>query len=841
MRNFAFASLWLSVTVVAGGGCSDLGLDPAPALIHARFDPDASVIPMPTDVLRDPEIGRLDLPNDTVEELAKLNAAEAEFYDYLETLDGWSSLMSATVELTGAIDPRSVTDGTVQVWHWGAVPAQVTDVRISVAADGKKITIDPPRTGWKRGDRYVALLRGGTKGVTGLAGERVECDAAFYFLRQTTQLDLPAHERAFPGLTAEERRKNAARLEEIRLDLAPAFDFFAQAGTTAIPRPEVAALWAFTVTTRTELAMDQPSQRMPLPIDLMIDPTTGKVDAPVAPWDTDVEAEAKHALGVFDGFGLSSSQLFELTGPMNPTTINESTIKLYDITGTPVHVPATIELLADKQHIVVTPKSGRLAERTSYALVASTDLRDAAGKPLVIMPVGHFLKAKTPVLVAGASQIRAIDAHQAEKLEHSRTELAQTLDALGRDRILAAWPFTTMSVAAPLAALRKTSETLAISPEPGNVTHMTPGEALLDFPFGIGSVLNVADVYHGTIKSPEFLDPMTRAWRGDGVHVVEDIKFTLTVPKNPRTGPMPVVIFGHGLVTERRFVLAVGDALAAKGYAAISIDFPYHGDRTYCAKGGPVSVVDPLDGSLASLEPCQSGTTCNDVGKCVDAQGNGNHLATFGVIDLPVASGAVFLEIEHISNSKDHFQQALVDLGSLDRSLRVGDWSALLGRPVDTTKIYYAGQSLGGIMGAVFLGTDPDIARAVLNVPGANLVPMFDESTFFSAQMDAFFTRQNITRESYEGRRFITVARWFMDAVDPQHLGPITGARALMIQMATLDFIIPNASTKLLEQVTGAPRRDYIGEHGFITIPVEPAYFRGVRDLASFLSGELTP
>ncbi len=834
MRHIALALVVMAV----GGGCSNLDLDPAPTLIHARFDPDASVIPMPTDVLRDPDIGRLDLPNDTVDDLAKLNAAEAEFYDYLETLDGWSSLMSATVELTGAIDPTSVTDGTVQVWHWGPVPAQVTDVRISVAADGKKITIDPPRTGWKRGDRYVALLRGGTKGVVGLSGERVECDAAFYFLRQTTALDVPAHERAFPGQTADERRDNARRLEEIRLDLAPAFDFFAQG---SIPRTEVAALWAFTVTTRTELAMDQPSQRMPLPIDLMIDPTTGKVDAPAAPWDTDVEAEAKHHLGVFDGFGLSSSQLFELTGPMNPATINETTIKLYDITGTPVHVPATIELLADKQHIVVTPKSGRLSERTSYALIASPDVRDAANKPPTIMPVGHFLKAKAPILVDGASQIRAVDAHQAEKLERSRTRLAATLDAVGRDKILAAWPFTTMSVTEPLVALRKTAATLAVPAEPGNVTHMTPGEALLDFPFGIGSILDVGHVYHGTIKSPNFLDPTSRAWRGDGVHVVEDIKFTLTVPKNPRTGPMPVVIFGHGLVTERRFVLAVGDALAAKGYAAISIDFPYHGDRTYCAKGGPVSVVDPLDGSLASLNPCQSGTTCNDVGRCVDANGNGNKLATFGVIDLPVASGAVFLEIEHISNSKDHFQQALVDLGSLDRSLRIADWSALLGRPVDTSKIFYAGQSLGGIMGAVFLGTDPDISRAVLNVPGADLIPMFDDSTFFTAQMDAFFQRQNITRESYEGRRFITVARWFMDAVDPQHLGPITGARALLIQMATLDFIIPNKSTKLLEQVTGAPRRDYIGEHGFITIPVEPAYFRGVRELASFLSGELQP
>jgi dienelactone hydrolase len=338
-----------------------------------------------------------------------------------------------------------------------------------------------------------------------------------------------------------------------------------------------------------------------------------------------------------------------------------------------------------------------------------------------------------------------------------------------------------------------------------------------------------------------FLDPLTRGWREDGGHTVENIKFTMTVPKNKPAGAMPVVIFGHGLVTERRFVLAIGDALAAKGYAVISIDFPYHGDRSYCAKGGPISVVDPTDGSLTSLEPCGSGTTCNDYGKCVDAQGNGNKLAKFPVLDMPVATGAVFLEIEHISNSKDHFQQALIDMGALDRSLRTGAWQSVLGRPVDTSRIYYAGQSLGGIMGAVFLGTSPDISRAVLNVPGANLVPMFDDSTFFSAQMDAFFTRQHITRESYEGRRFITVAKWFMDAVDPQHLGPITGARALLIQMATLDFIIPNDNTKVLQEVTGAPRRDYVGEHAFITIPLEPAYFGGVRDLANFLSGELVP
>src|SRR5687767_4508025 len=94
---------WL-VTVASTLACSDVELDPAPPIIHARFDPDDKVIPMPTDVLRDKDLDRLDLPNDDDKDLAGLSEAEIEFYDFLETLDGWSSLMSATVELTAPID-----------------------------------------------------------------------------------------------------------------------------------------------------------------------------------------------------------------------------------------------------------------------------------------------------------------------------------------------------------------------------------------------------------------------------------------------------------------------------------------------------------------------------------------------------------------------------------------------------------------------------------------------------------------------------------------------------------------------------------------------------------------
>src|SRR5207253_1719929 len=156
---------------------------------------------------------------------------------------------------TAAIDPTTVTPATVQLWHWqGGLPARVNDVRISVAADGKQLQIDPPREGWQRGERYVAVARGGANGIIGAAGERVECDAAFYFLRLTQALDTPAHDRAFPGATPEQRQANAKKLEAIRQDLSPVFDFFEAGG---MPRTDIAALWAFTVTTRTELAMDQ--------------------------------------------------------------------------------------------------------------------------------------------------------------------------------------------------------------------------------------------------------------------------------------------------------------------------------------------------------------------------------------------------------------------------------------------------------------------------------------------------------------------------------------------------------------------------------------------------------
>jgi pimeloyl-ACP methyl ester carboxylesterase len=822
------------------GGCG-LELDPPPPVIHARFDPDAKVIPMPTDVLRDEVSGRLNLPIDDT-----LTDAERELYGWLNTMDGWSSASSAKVELTGPIDRATVTEDSLQVWEWRETPERVTDVRVTVADDEMSITIDAPRTGWRRGARYLVVMRGGEAGIEGAAGEKVECDAAFYFLRQTERLDVPEHLRAFPGETTAERRENAEKLEDIREDLAPMFDFFA---ARDLPRDEVAALWSFTVTEQVELAMDEASQRMPLPIDLLLDPDTGRIHLPPADWDSQTVVDAKEALGAYDGFGPSMGLTFGFTDRIDPATIGDDSVELWRIPtqGAPVREPATFVVLEDGINVEITPESQPLPEKTRFAVVLRDRIRDAEGGEIALMPAGRLMQAAAPVFDGAASQVGPVDDEDARKLEPVRVATRGFLDEIGAAAdgdVLAAWTFTTMSVTEPFQRWIDQPAALGVSPDPANVTHKTPVQALDGFALAISSLFWVKDVYDGTIESPVFLDPRTRGFRSDGGHRVEDVGFTMTIPRGVEPGDeVPVVIFGHGIMCERRFVLAVGDTLAREGFAAISIDLPLHGERTHCWHEGPLSIPDPSTGELTTiLNPCNEGATCSEEGKCVDAQGNVEDFARFPLVTMPASSGAAFIEVEHISNTRDHFLQSEIDLSALLRALREGDWESKIGVRIDTSRIHYAGQSLGGILGATFVATHPEVSTSVLNVPGADTVDLFNDSPFFGGHVDAFFTREGVDPESYDGHRFLNVARWFMDAADPAYFAPrLLEDRDVLIQMATLDFIIPNVNTALLAALSGAPRRDYVAEHAFLVVPIEPEFGRGNDEMARFLAGEWTP
>jgi hypothetical protein len=823
------------VVLATAIACSDPRPDPQPIFVRARFDPEANVIPLPSDLLRDKASGRLEIPVDNL----KLSPAERELYGFFATLDGWPSGVPATVEFTGPVDPATLDARGVQIWKWGDPPVTVPDLTVEASADGKTVTIEPPEAGWERGARYVAMVRGGPRGVLGKFGEAVECDAAFYFARQSQRIDTPEHRALFPGATAEEKAENAARLEEVRSDLAPAFDYFAAQGT---PRSEIAALWAFTITGQTELAIDAATQRVPFPSSLLLDPATGRVDIPDAPGDSAAELQVKQSLRGVDGFALSGSLLFEFSGAMDPASLTPDTVRLYQSTSAgPMLVPADVALFDDGLHVRVTPRRQPLAERTTFAVAVSRGVRDAKGAAVVPMPAAFLLTARSPLFEGGKSTLGSVTDGDAARLEKVRAELAPILDALGRETLIAAWPFTTMSVYPHLMKLAATPETLAVSPDPARVRPSDWFEALGEFPLSITTFGYVNEIYYGTIDSPQFLDVKTRANASDGSHRVEPIPFIATVPDEKPDGPLPVAIFAHAIGAERRFLLAIGDALAAEGFVGLAIDLPYHGQRSVCVQGGASLAVDPFTGEIVPVESCQPGATCNEEGRCVGSSGEGNRLATWEVVDTPLASGDAFFEFDHMERTRDHIEQAIVDLSALERSLRKGNWQAVLGRPVDPNRIVFAGESLGSIIGSSWLSVAESVPRAVLNVPAAGLVDVLLGSALFREEVKRFFDSEGIVAGSFEHERAVNVARWLVDPVDPQTTAERSKQRALLLQRARQDSIIPDWSAQRLADLTMAPLRDYDGDHLFLVLPIEDDFERGGRELARFLAGDLLP
>lgn len=899
---------WMVALLVVTAFSCTLELDPRlPTPTVARFDPGEGVIPLPSDLLLEQDTGKLSLP---VED--DMTAAEQAFRHYLNEGNGWSTTFPAKVEFSGPVGRLSITADSFQIWQWTDPPTRVvwgwedepqtaefTGPLVELDEDGLTLRVDPPRFGWSFGSQYVLLVRGGAAGVRDAAGLPVDIDTAFYFVRLREKLDTYANQRAFPGATRDERLETARKLEEIRSDLEPFFQFFESSSLPAeqrLVREEIVALWSFTATTDPELAMDKRSQRMPLPFDVLMDPDTGLVDISPAPWDTELEADAKVQLAKLDGFGVSANLMFELTQAVDPSTADARHVRLYRLGELPVEVPIervkvmgehgeapcqSLPPALDCMHLVVVVEDGTLPLEpgTTYALVVHDGLRAADGRPIRPMLIGHFMRTEHPLVVDGVNQLESVPDDEATRLELNRAKVAGLLDQLGRANVVTAWPFTTLNAEPAIADAIATASTLGTPTDIEHIQWQTldlfnRDEAFEElFPGVLAAAVRdvyalrlrgVARIVQGTIKTPYGLDRVTRRMREDGSFELEDVHFLMTIPESAGPGnPVPVILFAHAIVTDRRFLLTIAGELAERGFAAIAIDLPFHGERTVCVDHSLVAIPNFLSDELKDLfdywdnlimlPPCLSGdeATCSPTGECLDANGNPEPLNNFltiagkpAVMDLKPASGAAFLDINDIPHISDHFVQALIDLGALKHVLRGGDWEQATGYPIRTDRFYMAGQSLGAILSAVYVAVDPDIERAVLNVPGADLVDLFMESTYFAPQFDDFFLREGIEPGSFEQERLLNVARWLIDSVDPHtvaHLYRQTGTPAL-IQIDSGwpngDIIIPNRTTRTLQRVSGLPMREYNSIlHADLVVPLLGDQM--LADMAAFLAGEI--
>ncbi len=101
-------------------------------------------------------------------------------------------------------------------------------------------------------------------------------------------------------------------------------------------------------------------------------------------------------------------------------------------------------------------------------------------------------------------------------------------------------------------------------------------------------------------------------------------------------------------------------------------------------------------------------------GRGFDQDGNGKIDTTEGVNAIGAQS---------LIGNRDGLRQTTIDLMQLVKVIKGGIDANGDGTPdLSTSRIYYAGQSFGGIYGVQLLGLEPDIRAGVPNVPGGPII-----------------------------------------------------------------------------------------------------------------------
>ncbi|MFL5320459.1 MAG: Ig-like domain-containing protein, partial [Myxococcaceae bacterium] len=688
-------------------GCSNVPSEDRGAVTQAVFDPTRSDIPTPNDLaMKDGAIA--------IEENPYLSSVENELKMSLNGRDGFSTGSSSRVRFTDQLSASSFSDDTVFALDLGVdgkdAPKRAKLTPVYSECDAS-LSFNSD-TGLLPGHRYLFAIRGGEKGVKDSRGNEVYAMPAFHLLRAGK--DLREHLDAIPGATLDEKKAAAEKLEGIRQSYEP---YFQALETLGLPRSEVVILWAFTTTKHGEVFFDPNSKKIPFPNDLLRDPATGIVSVPADPKDLPEAKALKAGLNTLDGFSTTAAFYFETNTAIDRATVApQKTLRLFahnDDGTVTENLNFTVKVSDDAKRVTIQPTKP-LLPKTPYDLVV-TGLKSTDGQPLFNMPLQQLLALDGPLLDdQGKSQISVVCADTAKRLEPIRQNLAPALAALGADRmnVSAAYSFTTLDVVKHFQELWRIPYDSNL---PLAVTNVDSGS-----PFDRGywagplAMPSVSKIITGKMTTMEFLDPTTRAWRTSGVGSPKQVDFVLTIPTGLTAGAkIPVLVFGHGLYTERRLGLMLAERVAANGMALMAIDLPCHGERSYCT-------ADNM---------CNIGGTCRTDGTCSNdflrtpAFFLGTNMGKGTPLESPAgANGGTFIDVQNLPASRDHFRQAIIDLSAQTRLIKLMDWKSVSGgHPLDSENISYAGISLGGIMGGTMSGVDPSYSQMLLNVGGAGL------------------------------------------------------------------------------------------------------------------------
>lgn len=501
-------------------------------------------------------------------------------------------------------------------------------------------------------------------------------------------------------------------------------------------------------------------------------------------------------------------------------------------------------------------RSKPLKDATNYLVVITSAVHDKSNRPLGPGTVGGILRFKNPIVVGGKSALQGVDDATAAGLENMRLQLQPVIAALPeatRNTLVTAYTFRTQTIlsqalglaALPYSPAVQPQAPLPVLPTGAATIEKSPADAFVKWgvdPAVVASS-NIEEVLEVDIQTFNALDPITGAFMSDPtkapketIHVLIATPKAANVPTNQCLGGAgpncsPMVIFRHGLGSGRGAMLTVADSFAAAGLTTVAIDAAKHGDRSFCTSG-----------------PASATTGCKNGGACgtllpPGAQGDEHPPGTCaaGFIKRPIsptcaqnpspcpaftdgtpAVSGNYLTSANLFRTRDTLRQDLIDESQLVRAIAFvptapGATGHLVfdhmaghnGVVIDPGKVYYTGQSLGAIQGAVNVATNPRISKAVLNVGGGTIIDIFTNSPAFTAGTDALLASLGIQRGTPQFLQFLIVAKTVLDPADPiNFVGHLTKnplpnllsmtpalqtPKRVLSQMANCDSVVPNA------------------------------------------------
>lgn len=462
-------------------------------------------------------------------------------------------------------------------------------------------------------------------------------------------------------------------------------------------------------------------------------------------------------LNQLDGFNLQPRISIPFDGAIDPSTVNSSTVFLVKLPGSGLgevefdhFTPQVIginQIVWDPASLTLFVESNdHLDQDSNYLVVVTSGVHDAAGDPIEASDDFRQFRRDENF---GQTKDRQLKAYRKLLINALDEDVLEGL-GLRRGDVVAASVFTTESVTATLESIRSQ---IKAAPAPSVTFKLGSGGETTVFPLNhvagltwnvqvttvgplapvnLGGNLLALQAFPGSIGTLAFGKFTGQHWQNGGVFIpavptgasvppqpgTEDLFFNLFIPAGPRpANGWPVAIFGHGFTDSKQGApFAVASALAHNGIASIAINVVGHGfgpNGTLTVNNAGTPVVLPAGG------------------RGFDQDGNGAITSAEG------SSTSIFSPQASIG-SRDALQQTTADLMQLVRAIQGGIDADGDGLPdLDANRIYYAGQSFGGIYGTMFLGIESDVRAGVPNVPGGSIIDIVRMSPGFRPLLGA--------------------------------------------------------------------------------------------------------